>query len=613
MKKFLALFFILFLQVNAEEDLRCSQLSGNIYQLEWNGVPGRSYFIEASTDNMLTWNYLPDIRLGQGQILRLGFEKIIDGMFLRLRYTDFPTNNPDIADFDGDGRTNLEELVVYGTSPFQYDISGSNPSGGSQPSGGDPDVPLAQFELQVIEKENGILYDPTRIRLDAGFNAITNGGFYVDGGVPSISVSRSSDVVTEIKLIDLTGNNQGATLNYLQLQKDKHPTDPAQPDITSMVNGWALTLPLAQGEVIPIPSVSITLTGDLPPAEAGSTTDWLLKPMDITAVFGIGADGGSREYFTQKLEDMLAAESPDPLPDEIFNAGNIWGVLGVAPRPEANPNQIVPKIYAIEIVDSADPMGRSLQSKQRTVIFDGHSNFGMGPNFVKTPLKTISDFTNYGVGYTNILTEFYGIEGEMADLVPSGDYFDFDDPATGLPDFKSEGAAANGRTGAEGWGYLILEPGPNPGDISPQLRGDVINYIPLENLNPAPNVGLRFPGSGVGNQGTLSRQGIDPNFFHYVGNIIVDAPESDLPPAMGYKSFFYNACDTGRDYIENFQHGSFLYTTQTCEVDHATWIFVEQALDGREVNFIKHLMNDTDGLGGQNDNIDYYESYIFPN
>ena len=49
-----------------------------------------------------------------------------DRQFLRLKYTDIPTNDANLADFDADGITNHGELNVLGTDPFNYDTNGDD-------------------------------------------------------------------------------------------------------------------------------------------------------------------------------------------------------------------------------------------------------------------------------------------------------------------------------------------------------------------------------------------------------------------------------------------------------------------------------------------------------
>ncbi len=617
MKKFLSLFLLLLLKVNAQSDIRCSQLSGNIYQLEWHGVHGRSYFIQASTDDLATWDFLPDIRFGQGQTLRMAFEKVSEEMYLRLVYTDVSTTNPDTDDFDGDGWTNLEEVLTYNTSPFVFDTEGPgpnpnpNPAPGQNMGQGGGGAALAQFELEITVIQDGASELPVRMRLDAGFNIVSDQfGNPVGGGVPSISAFRGNKTTTKIKLTDITGQNVGAIFNLLQLQTDPVPPPSTLPSEVSMINGLPLVIPPF------IPFVEVSITGDMDPDAAGSLDYWVFQPMDITTIFGIGTDFDSQAFFIQQLQNRLDAQLAGANPPyDVFNSGNIWGVKGVALREEgeeqSDAEELPEKIYAIEIMEAPDPLNRGLQSSERVVIFDGHSNFGFGPNFEINVIKVIDDFLNYGVGFTDIPTSFHGIPGEMIMQNPDGSF-----PTTGPGD---EGDQASTRVALEGWAYLLLEAAVPPEVVSPEIQENVINYVPLENfvhpdnVTPAPDVGIRFPNSGAGNGGVLNRQGVNPNFFHYAGRLIVAAPGNEIPQHLGYRTFFYNACDTGRDYIENFQHREFVYTTQACNVTQATWVFVEQILDGRGGQFIRNHMNNVNGLGGADNNIDYYGFYNFGN
>jgi hypothetical protein len=82
--------------------------------------------------------------------------------------------------------------------------------------------------------------------------------------------------------------------------------------------------------------------------------------------------------------------------------------------------------------------------------------------------------------------------------------------------------------------------------------------------------------------------------------LIVDAPADDLP-FLGYKTFFYNACTTGPDYIENFRQGTFVYTKRPCKIYDATAIFVRGIVEGDDMQTIIDAMNDA------------YETYLEPN
>lgn len=95
----------------------------NTWNLDWDGIAGRTYFLQHSED-LVSWQYFPLIESGNDETLGWGFASSADKFFVRLRYTDQPTSNPDFADFDADGLTNWDEIFIYGTDPFNPDSDG---------------------------------------------------------------------------------------------------------------------------------------------------------------------------------------------------------------------------------------------------------------------------------------------------------------------------------------------------------------------------------------------------------------------------------------------------------------------------------------------------------
>lgn len=93
--------------------------SPEVFKLTWQSTVGRTYFIMSSDDQLANWYYLPVIETGTGDRIEYGFTTNAQRFFLRLRYTDEPTANPYTADFDSDGISNYDELLM-GTSPFDY-------------------------------------------------------------------------------------------------------------------------------------------------------------------------------------------------------------------------------------------------------------------------------------------------------------------------------------------------------------------------------------------------------------------------------------------------------------------------------------------------------------
>lgn len=88
------------------------------FTLSWWGKAGRTYFIQQS-DDLINWNYVPVIESGAEATTQWGFSTTATSSFFRLQHTDIPTSNPNTADFDGDGVSNLNELQA-GLDPFHF-------------------------------------------------------------------------------------------------------------------------------------------------------------------------------------------------------------------------------------------------------------------------------------------------------------------------------------------------------------------------------------------------------------------------------------------------------------------------------------------------------------
>ena len=97
------------------------------WQCDWQGEAGYTYFIQWSLD-LQEWHYFPDMRYGSGA-LNFDGSSSASKFFIRLLFTDAPTNNPETADFDGDGLGNLAELQM-GLDPLNPDTDGDGISDG---------------------------------------------------------------------------------------------------------------------------------------------------------------------------------------------------------------------------------------------------------------------------------------------------------------------------------------------------------------------------------------------------------------------------------------------------------------------------------------------------
>jgi hypothetical protein len=99
--------------------------ANRIWRFKWWGKSGRTYFIQHTDDLNRSWQWLPFVEAGNGSVREWGFNSSGGKFFLRLKYSDIPTNNPSLADFDGDRVSNLDE-VTQGTNPLLAPDTNSN-------------------------------------------------------------------------------------------------------------------------------------------------------------------------------------------------------------------------------------------------------------------------------------------------------------------------------------------------------------------------------------------------------------------------------------------------------------------------------------------------------
>ena len=88
--------------------------------IRWHGQLGRSYFVQVSdpADHLNAWDFAPTIEAGSELEISYEVDGTADKGFFRLLYTDEPTTDPNLADFDGDGINNGAEVEILHTNPF---------------------------------------------------------------------------------------------------------------------------------------------------------------------------------------------------------------------------------------------------------------------------------------------------------------------------------------------------------------------------------------------------------------------------------------------------------------------------------------------------------------
>jgi hypothetical protein len=105
-----------------QPEMEFTQGAQNTFNADWEGVSGRTYFLQLSLD-LEMWHYAPFMHFGEGDHQR-GIHSTSEKFFLRLNYIDFPNihslDDAMNADFDGDGLSNIFE-VMNGYSPHKID------------------------------------------------------------------------------------------------------------------------------------------------------------------------------------------------------------------------------------------------------------------------------------------------------------------------------------------------------------------------------------------------------------------------------------------------------------------------------------------------------------
>ncbi len=303
-----------------------------------------------------------------------------------------------------------------------------------------------------------------------------------------------------------------------------------------------------------------TITGSESPVftiDPAETPDkegvWSLLPVEVTVAFGVGptempdgSDQSSRELLEEYLDGIKVARQ-----------GDVWAVKG-------KDQQGNDKIWGVEIVTEQEKLKAALSASARHVVFDGHSNFGFGPDFLGADqILRVSDFTNFGARHTDVPLTFRKL---IRNPQNPNDPSNFGEP----------------------YGNLVIP-------------DDEIATVPT-NYKPLPINELRFENiDGIGEGQVFPLQGQGFETWHYrldaaSKRLMITAPKTDLPATLGYKTFFYNACSSGVDYIENFKHGDFFYTKDTCFVHKGTQIFVQGVIEGKSSVQIKPLLNQP-GIG----------------
>ena len=265
-----------------------------------------------------------------------------------------------------------------------------------------------------------------------------------------------------------------------------------------------------------------TFTYKLPVLTAiGSSVDSITIPPPSINIYAIFGDGGAGKAALETYLTGIGATKTD----NTYTYNN----------------------FTIIINTTEQSLSDALNSKDSCVVFDGHSNYGLGPSFF-TGLTSISDFMNIA----SPLVSLNWID--MREPVPTGQ---------GHPDFEITGT---------------------------EIPANPQNYlVPILNILKFPNI------NGIGDGDTFSLSGTGYNRYHYeqaVGNnrIIVNGGDADKP-TLQHQVFFYNGCFSGRLFLEPFQRGTFFYTESLCSSEFTTTEFVKGIIENKTWDDIKTSMN----------------------
>ena len=194
-----------------------TEVAPDAWQLDWNGVAGRTYFIQTSTD-LVTWHFQPAMAFGDG-VWSTQLGSTSPKYFVRLLYADdfgvTTLQEARDADFDNDGIPNYYEVETLGSNPFDKDSAGGDSDNNGLPDGWE----LYHFGGLGIADPNAVLQPDgltNKEKAELGLNPNTD---YSDVNASQPAsytynpVGRLTGVTTPVGACDYIPDEEGNLLN----------------------------------------------------------------------------------------------------------------------------------------------------------------------------------------------------------------------------------------------------------------------------------------------------------------------------------------------------------------------------------------------------------------
>ena len=309
-----------------------------------------------------------------------------------------------------------------------------------------------------------------------------------------------------------------------------------QPDKTGDIVSGTTTFPTAEDTTVYVEGLapSTSMDGEIVSLElhqgGGTAVADSVKIVVAQSMFAIFGDGNAWANSESVLRSYLAGVKKDQRTDPY-----------VIRRDDA--------CYAVFIGNTEKFAKLAISAQDGYVVFNGHSNFGMGLAF-STGLAGISQFMNVGEGLVLINWRYMrDNQGHPAFWIEDPEYGD--DPST-----------------AE-----LYDPWVGPANVVGALR--TVPAIRFFSNRPSGEAIQAHLTRGLRKyEDWHSREGAD-RF------VIAHSGATDMPTKR-WKKLFLNSCNSGPYYYDVFSHGTLFYTTGECVPSVTTKVFLEAIVDGKD-------------------------------